>query len=151
MSRIKSFFETFRNFFPFFSNQKPIGGNTMPEEVAKFSAAGGNLEIEIEIGENKTGTCYFYLYDKNDTQLQQGKGVKSKNKFTITSPRSALDGATLMWEATINGPDKPNQPWSLTMTIRQDGQTLEGGFIPNDGTFQLVKVTDLFERRLEAV
>lgn len=109
---------------------------------AKFSAGGGNLEIEIEFFQSKTGKCNFVLLDKNDKNLEHGSGKRTSNTFQIKSDPNDLDGALLTWEATINGPDLPGQTWKVDMTIRQDGQVIEGGVIPNEDppTFQLVHV-----------
>jgi hypothetical protein len=114
----------------------------MAEKEAKFSAGGGKLKIEILFGQNKTGTCSFVLLDKNNKNLEHGSGTKSRNTFDIQSDLNALDGALLTWDADINGPDKPNQKWKITMTIKQDGSPIEGGVIPNSDppTFQLIHV-----------
>jgi len=114
------------------------------EKVAKFSKDGGPLEIEIEIGQNKTGKCNFFLFDKNGNQLQNGSGKKTNNIFQLNGTLKELDGALLTWDATINGPNQPGQTWKVTMTIRQDGQAIKGGVNPNGDppTFQLVHVMD---------
>src|SRR5437867_1926273 len=103
----------------------------MAEKEAKFSKTGGKLELEISIEENQTGTCQYFVFDKNDNRLQRETGDKTINIFQINSDPKDLDGALLMWDAVINGPDTPNQKWKVTMKIRQDGQTIEGGVITN--------------------
>jgi hypothetical protein len=119
--------------------------------MAKFKKLGGNLEIVIEIDENRVGTCTYFLYDRNNHKLQSGVGENSTNIFPIPNDPNDLDGALLMWGAIINAnDDHVGQRWFVTMTIRQDGETIEDGYIPHDGTFQAIVATMHDKVRLEA-
>jgi hypothetical protein len=119
----------------------------MAEKVAMFSANGGPLEIEIRIEKNKTGRINFFLLDKQDEHLDHGSGDKTVNTFKIhpSITTTQLDGASLLWDAKIHGPNKPDQTWGITIIIRQDGQRIEDGVIeypdPNGDdpkTFKLI-------------
>ena len=113
----------------------------MAEKEAKFSAAGGPLEVEIAIGEIKVATSDLFIFDKNGKRLQHNAGDENDDTFPITKPLGLLDDAIVRWTAIINAPNnKPNQKWTVTATIRQDGQPIEDGVIPNSGTFQTVTV-----------
>lgn len=104
----------------------------MPEEkVAKFSANGGPLEIEIRIEKNKTGRINFFLLDSHDEHLDHGAGNHTVNTFKIPPSITAaqLDGASILWDAKIHGPDRPNQIWEIILIIRQDGRRIEDGVI----------------------
>ena len=116
----------------------------MADKEAEFSKNAGEIEIEIVIGQNKTGKVNFVLFDKQGVNLEHGSGNKSVNKFDLVSALSDLDGALLTWDAIINGKNKPGQKWSVTMTIRQGGQVIKGGVIPNSDppTFKLVHLMD---------
>lgn len=116
----------------------------MADKKAKFSDKGGPLELEITIGQNKTGKVNFVLFDKDDKNLEHGSGKQSVNTFPIATAISELDGALLTWDATINGNNKKGQKWKVTMTIRQDGQPIQDGIIANGDppTFTLVHVMD---------
>lgn len=120
------------------------------EKVAKFSAGGGPLEVEIAIGQIKVATTNLFIFDKTGKRIQHNASDESDDTFPVSKPLSVLDDAVVKWTAIINAPNKkPNQKWAVTTTIRQDGQPIEDGVIPNSGTFQTVTVmTD--EVRLKA-
>jgi hypothetical protein len=128
----------------------------MAERVAKFFKNGGNLEVEIEIGQNKTGSWEFFLFDKDNIRLQRRSGTTTIATIPITSHLSQLDGGLFMLDATINGANKPNQRWKVFLRIKQDGQSIEGGNFefPEPGgedpmTFKLVLVMKTKEVRLQ--
>jgi hypothetical protein len=103
----------------------------MAVREAKFSATGGPLEIEIRIEKNKTGRVNFFLLDRHDEHLDHGAGNLTVNTFKINPNLTAeqLNGASLLWDAKIHGPDKPNQIWQIIIIIRQDGERIEDGII----------------------
>lgn len=122
----------------------------MAEKIAKFSADGGPLEVEVAIGQIKVATTDLFIYDKTGKRIQHNAGDEIDDTFPVSKPLSVLDDTVVRWRAIINAPDKePNQKWAVTTTIRQDREPIEGGVISNSGTFQTVTVmTD--EVRLKA-
>lgn len=123
----------------------------MPDEkVAKFSANGGQIEVEIGIGQIKVASTDLFIFDRTGKRIQHNAGNEIDDTFPVSQPLSALDDAVVRWTAIINAPNnKPNQKWEVTTTIRQNGHPIENGVISNSGTFQTVTVmTD--KVRLEA-
>lgn len=111
------------------------------EKVAKFSADGGPLEVEVAIGQAKVATTDLFIFDKTGKRLQHNAGDEIDDTFPVNKPLSVLDDAVVRWTAIINAPNnKPNQKWLVTTTIRQDGKPIEDGVITNSGTFQTVTV-----------
>lgn len=127
----------------------------MAEKEAKFDKNGGPIEIDIEIGQSKTGLWTLFLFDKNKKRLLREEGDSAIATIPITNPLTDLDNALLMLDATINGANKPNQRWKVTMTIKQDGNPIQNGVFEypdsdDPKTFKLVLVMKTKEVRLKA-
>jgi hypothetical protein len=115
----------------------------MAEKVAKFSANGGPLEVEIVIGQIKRGDFEIVLFDRNDSNpILVGKnrnGREISYKYLIERPLNELDGSLLMWDVIIGASTTGSaQTWSITLIIRQNGQAIEDGVITNRGEFEII-------------
>lgn len=125
----------------------------MAEVEAKFSKRGGQLEVEVVVGQRNGGRFIIVLFDEHGHNLQQIRGrvdTDEPTNFLLNSSPTILDNALLMWNIRIQSSNnKPNQLWSVTLIIRQDDEPIEGGVITDRGTFQTVIEKD-YEVRLKA-
>lgn len=107
---------------------------------ATLNPAGGIPEIEVIFGQAQIGVYRSFLWDNqanNSQQLAHGNNVDGlPDKFSVGVAASALSGLYISVEAIIQTATiAPNQLYSITVLIRQDGNVVAGGLVQDAGQF----------------
>jgi hypothetical protein len=123
----------------------------MASTVASVSLnpAGGIPEVEVIFGQAQVGVYRSFLWDNqgnNPQPIAHGNNVDGlPDKFSVGIAAAALSGLFLSVEAVIQtATSAPQQLYSITVLIRQDGNVVPGGLIQENGQFSSNSVA-LFE------
>jgi hypothetical protein len=97
----------------------------MAKQIAQINPDGGAPALEIQFGDANVGVWRAFRWDSAGDAVQIGESL---------GPAAGLDGASISVEALVQSPkDGPDQPYSIRVLIRQDGATVPGGTITENG------------------
>jgi hypothetical protein len=111
----------------------------------------GNPSVEVIFGHAALGTYRVFLWDaagKNPSLLAHGNNIDEVvDMFEIAKSPEELDGSILSYELIVQAPEpKDGQMYSVTISVRQEGNVCDGGLIQETGTFNDVKSIIGFRR-----
>lgn len=114
-----------------------------------LNPAGGIPQVEVIFGQAQVGVYRSFLWDdhaNNPQPLAHGNSADGlPDKFSVGVAANALTGLYVSLEAVIQtATSAPGQLYSLTVSIRQDGNVVPGGLIQENGQFTSNTVS-LFE------
>ena len=125
----------------------------MPLELAKITldTAKGKPTVEIIFGHAHVGSYRFFLWDpagKTPKALLHGNNIDDViDSFTLDELPAALDQCILSYELIVQAAEaKEGQVYSVTTTVRQQGNVCPGGVIQDTGSFKDVKSIIGFRR-----
>src|SRR5262249_17811447 len=125
----------------------------MPQELAKITldTTKGQPTVEIIFGDAHVGSYRFFLWDaagKNPAAIAHGNNIDDVvDTFTLTDLPPALDQRIISYELIIQAAEaRDGQLYSVTITVRQQGEVCTGGFIQGTGTVNDIKTIIGFRR-----
>ena len=110
----------------------------MADNEIQLAKSGSTPKVEVAFGHAQFGKYQLFLWDANGQNSQKvGDGVNDDDKPDVFDLGSvaALDKRILSWELIVAGfVEDPNQHYSASVTITQDGKTVQGGVFSYSGT-----------------
>lgn len=115
---------------------------------------GGTPTVEISFGHAHVGNYTCNLWDQNGedytklAKLAHGNNVDNvKDTFHMEYEPNYLNGLIFSYEAIIQAAEnRPGQQYSLTITVRQQGDVCKDGVIHDTGTLDDTKSIIGFRR-----
>ncbi|MBK8595339.1 MAG: hypothetical protein IPP07_31100 [Holophagales bacterium] len=106
--------------------------------VVSLNSTGGIPEVEVIFGQAQLGVYRCFLWDagaSNPKLLGHGNNVDGlPDRFSVGLAPTSLSGHYLSVEAVIQSPSNASgQLYSLTVLVRQDGGTVPGGLLQDNG------------------
>lgn len=119
--------------------------------VIRLDQEDGRPTVEIIFGNAHLGTYRFFLWDaagKNPALVAHGNNIDDVlDTFEIQRDPGDLDERILSHELIVQAAAaKSGQIYSVTITVRQQGQVCDGGLIQETGTFEDVRSIIGFRR-----
>lgn len=113
-------------------------------DTIQLQVDGGTPTVEISFGHAHVCNYTCYLWDQNGedyTKLAHGNNVdKLKDTFHMEYEPNYLNGLIFSYEALIQAAEnRPGQQYSLTITVRQQGDVCKDGVIQDTGTLDDTK------------
>lgn len=123
----------------------------MSDQELHVKKSGGEVSIEVVVGEQAWGTYKIKLWDKDSKDPKTvGNGFSGdqiSDEHSVGKPTATLNGRYLTWKIRVASfSDSGTSNLSATVLIRQGGSTVDGGVFPYTGQYEGVKTVGGFVR-----
>ena len=111
---------------------------------ATVSRNGGTVAVEILFGHAQHGTYTIQLFDPTGKkELASESGVSTDERpdqFALTMTAAQLDQHLLQWSGAVDAfTSDPGQRFSVTVNVRQQGETVAGGHVEKTGPLNVTQ------------
>jgi hypothetical protein len=119
----------------------------VPTNNVLIAAAGSDPTVTVIIGQSQKGKYRVALTCKGAGEKEVARNASDSNLADTFSlgPAASLNGCLLSWDIDIaSAAEEPNQKYSASVHISQDGSLVENGLFEYDGQLdRFVSVVDI--------